>query len=190
MISQDEFATTDSRSLYARMRPDQRTAIANEFIRLLRLSGDFAVADFADDDQVRLRRAGHLEMAKQGFDAQPPQLEPADEVASIHAYTREHHPDIFEQVAHHPVTLASLANPGARMDEAVQKEDVIVQAPPSAVEENDPDLHKTASLFAADSERGLAQERAEEVLHAPDRENLVTDPSGHQVLDEAQEERL
>jgi hypothetical protein len=139
MMTPEDFASTDPRALYDHMRPDQRTAIANEFVRYLRLAGDPAVAEF--DAEERARRTGNTNAGttKRGFDAVAPQLETAEEVASIHMYIREHHPDIFEQVAHHPVTVASLANPGARVDDAVQQEEVIVQTPPAAVEVNAPD---------------------------------------------------
>ena len=129
MISQDDFTTADPQALYARMRPDQRTAIANEFIRLLRLAGDPGVARFTGEDAGGEPSADRPETAGKSFDAQPPALESAKQVASIHTYTREHRPDIFEQVAHHPVTIASLAHAGERVEEAVQQEDVIVQGP-------------------------------------------------------------
>jgi hypothetical protein len=128
MISQDDFTTADPQALYARMRPDQRTAIANEFIRLLRLAGDPGVARFTGEDAGGEPGSG-TETARKSFDAQPPELESAKQAASIHIYTREHRPDIFEQVAHHPVTIASLAHAGERVEEAVQQEDVIVQGP-------------------------------------------------------------
>ena len=128
MISQDDFTTADPKALYARMRPDQRTAIANEFIRLLRLAGDPGVARFTGEDADGEPGAG-TETVRKSFDARPPELESPEQVASIHTYTREHHPDIFEQVAHHPVTIASLAHAGERVEEAVQQENVIVQGP-------------------------------------------------------------
>lgn len=130
MISQDDFTTADPQALYARMRPDQRTAIANEFVRCLRLAGDPGVARFTGEDAGGEPGAGQPETARQSFDARPPALESPEQVASIHTYTREQRPDLFEQVARHPVVLASLAHAGDRVEEAVQKEDVIVQGPP------------------------------------------------------------
>ncbi len=189
MISQDDFSSADPNALYAQMRPDQRTAIANEFVRHLTLAGDPAAAEFARAEEARLSRAGRLEMAKQGFDALPPELESVDHVASLHTYTRDHHPDLFDKVAQHPVTVASLAHPGVAVEGAVQQEEVIVQAPPSDVEANDPDLRKTANLYAAEIEPGLAEQRAREVLSEPDEANRTTDPGGHDVLERAQEER-
>jgi hypothetical protein len=129
MISPDDFTTADPKTFYARMRPDQRTAIANEFIRLLRLAGDPGVARFTGEDAGGEPVAASPETAGKSFDAQPPTLESPEQVASIHTYTREHRPDIFKQVAHHPVTIASLAHAGDRVEEAAQTEDVIVQGP-------------------------------------------------------------
>lgn len=116
LIGLDEFANGDPEALYARMRPDQRTAVANEFVRALVLSGDPRADDF--------RYAGADRYSASGEDYAPPEessqaqaivphlLSPA-EAARVHRYTREHHPDLFEKVAHHPVTQAALAFPGA-----------------------------------------------------------------------------
>ena len=126
MISQDDFTTADPQALYARMRPDQRTAIANEFIGCLRLAGDPVVARFTGEDADGEHSAGQPE-ARQSFDARPPAIESPEQVASIHTYTREHRPDLFEQVARHPVTVASVAHAGDRVEEAVQKEDLTLR---------------------------------------------------------------
>lgn len=79
------------RALYADMRPDQRTAIAGEFMRLFRLSGDPG--------------------AKQ-FDQPMDDMLAADQVAAMHIYARDHLPDVLREVREHPVTQFALARPG------------------------------------------------------------------------------
>ncbi len=92
-----DLATTESPiTIYEQMRPDYRTAIAEEFMRLLRLAGD-AMAPYQ-----------HVP---------PMETLPAEQVAALHVYTRERHPDIFDMVMQHPVTrlaLSSLEPVGAR----------------------------------------------------------------------------
>jgi hypothetical protein len=100
-----QFAEADVTRLYSRMRSDQRTAIGNEFLRLLRLAGD--------NSEGERDAAGMLS---------------AQEVARLHTYTRERHPEILREVWKHPVTQASLATPGAEA-EPVEHEDVIEQVP-------------------------------------------------------------
>src|SRR5262249_46907085 len=102
--------------LYGRMRPDQLTAVGNEFLRLLRLAGDDTVGE----------REAHLMLSVQ-------------EVAELHTYAREHAPEVLHEVWSHPVTQAALATPGAEAA-PVEHEDVIEQTlqddsawrPPSA----------------------------------------------------------
>ncbi|MGH2514712.1 MAG: hypothetical protein ACRDHP_03570 [Ktedonobacterales bacterium] len=96
-MSEDQFAHGDPRAMYARMRPDQRTAIAGEFARAFRLSGDAeASAKYGENT------AGMVE---------------PEWVAEMHTYARIHHPEIFAEVMRHPVTQASLQAPGAEPDE-------------------------------------------------------------------------
>lgn len=90
-MSTEEFAQDDPRHIYERMRPDQRTAIAGEFIRLFRLSGD------AD---------------AQRYDSEIHEMWPPERVAELHRYAQQRHPEIFEEVMRHPVTQASLETPG------------------------------------------------------------------------------
>jgi hypothetical protein len=105
-ISGDQFTQADPRRLYARMRPDQRTAIAGEFLRLFRLSGD--------PEALR-------------FDKPIEGMLPPERVAELHAYARQHHPEILEQVREHPVTQAALAAPGAEVEEPAEHEEVVVR---------------------------------------------------------------
>jgi len=77
--------------LYAGMRPDQRTAIAGEFMRLFRMSGDPG--------------AQQLDRPLNG-------LLSAEQVAQLHIYARDHLPNVLSQVREHPVTQAALAHPG------------------------------------------------------------------------------
>lgn len=105
-ISGDQFTQADPRRLYARMRPDQRTAIAGEFLRLFRLSGD--------PEALR-------------FDKPIEGMLPPERVAELHAYARQHHPEILEQVREHPVTQAALAAPGAEVEEPAEHDEVVVR---------------------------------------------------------------
>ncbi len=84
----DLSTTQDPAAVYAQMRPDQRTAIAEEFMRVLRLAGDTAGPRFTLAPQETLT---------------------PEQVATLHVYTREHHPDLFAMVMRHPVTLLALA---------------------------------------------------------------------------------
>src|SRR5579885_1704333 len=70
-LDERQFMQGDMTSLYRRMRPDQRTAVGNEFLRLLRLAGDTSVHLGERDANGMLS---------------------AQEVAKLHAYAREHHP--------------------------------------------------------------------------------------------------
>lgn len=90
-MSTEEFAQDDPRHVYERMRPDQRTAIAGEFIRLFRLSGD---------------------PEAQRYDTEITEMWPPERVAELHRYAQQRHPEIFEEVMRHPVTQASLETPG------------------------------------------------------------------------------
>jgi hypothetical protein len=92
-ISAEEFERGDPRTVYARMRPDQRTAIAEEFARHFRLSGDPEAQPYATEITTMLS---------------------PERVAELHRYAREHHPEILAEVTQHPVTRFSLAEPSAR----------------------------------------------------------------------------
>jgi hypothetical protein len=85
----DLSTTPDPAAVYAQMRPDHRTAIAEEFMRVLQLAGDTA--------SPRFRLA-------------PQETLTPEQVATLHVYTREHHPDLFATVMQHPVTRLALAS--------------------------------------------------------------------------------
>lgn len=111
MIDANQFATADPVDLYARMRPDQRTAIANEFVRALTLAGDPKVNELIrENTDTVARKAGAV--ARGTYTAGAPQMLAPQEVARLHAYTRDHRHDVFEEVLRHPVTRAALTHPG------------------------------------------------------------------------------
>ena len=102
----------DVEGLYTRMRPDQRTAVANEFIRVLSLAGDTTVQRFSQEEQLRQREMTNA-AAPGSAEPMPPQMQPAEAVVELHRYVRERHPELFEQVMRHPVTVAAMRAPGA-----------------------------------------------------------------------------
>jgi len=89
--------------LYERMRPDQRTAIAGEFIRLLTLAGDNRA------DQFRQKLQDHTQITGDAHN----ELLTADQVEAIDSYVRQSHPEMIAQLAAHPVTRSALEMPGA-----------------------------------------------------------------------------
>jgi len=103
----------DMRELYEQMRPDQRTAIAGEFIRMLTLAGDDQVEQFRQHFQ---RQTQIAEPSKEHNE----ELLSAEQVARLDAYVRQRHPDLIAQVMEHPVTESALASPGAQ---AVDEQD-------------------------------------------------------------------
>lgn len=92
------------RDLYERMRPDQRTAIAGELIRLLVLSGD----DHAE--QFRQQFQQHTQITSDASE----ELLSADQVAAVDSYVRQQHPELIAQLLTHPVTQSALRSPGTR----------------------------------------------------------------------------
>lgn len=119
-MSSSDFDTSNPDSLYAQMRPDQRTVIANEFIRLLTIAGDPAVERLRQDveaaeEYVPPQASNPVDeqaAAQTVASSEHPVRVTAEQVSRLHTYTREHHPDIFAQVMHHPVTVAALEAPG------------------------------------------------------------------------------
>ena len=110
------FDQADASSLYEQMRPDQRTAIALEFVRCLRLAGDPQAEQFtAEAEQVKPVQQGSAaeeQVIVTGGALETPRLLSAQQAAAIHRYTFERHPDCFTEVMHHPLTQAVLAAPG------------------------------------------------------------------------------
>lgn len=117
MISVEQFAHGDPTDIYKQMRPDQWTAIANEFLRVLKIAGDPQVDRFAREFAPAAQQATPTSV-----------LKTLDQVVAVHMYTRDHYPDLFADVAHHPVTLASLQAPGAPVvaEESVEEKAFIV----------------------------------------------------------------
>jgi hypothetical protein len=104
------FDQADAQSLYEQMRPDQRTAIALEFVRCLQLEGDAAAEQFmAQAEQVG---TADEKVEVIGGALVTPRLLSAQQAAAIHRYTFDHRPDCFTQVMRHPLTQAILAAPG------------------------------------------------------------------------------
>jgi hypothetical protein len=95
----EEFLNGDPAQVFSRMRPDQRTAIAGELDRALLIANDPAARQFEAD-------WNHESSAF-------PRTLSVAQVAAIYLYTREHHPELVEKVAQHPVTQAVLANASA-----------------------------------------------------------------------------
>lgn len=124
-IDERQFAEGDAAQLYGKMRPDQRTAIGNEFLRLLQLGGDTSMGDQEATSELS-----------------------AEQVAKIHTYARERHPEILHDVWSHPVTQASLAMPGAAAAPIVHEESV--EATPSDIEQDYATTPPTA--FRADDQ--------------------------------------
>jgi len=91
------------RALYERMRADQRTAIAGEFIRLLTLAGDSRA------DQFRQKLQDHTKIATDAHN----ELLSAEQVEAIDSYVRQSHPEMIAQLLSHPVTRSTLEMPGA-----------------------------------------------------------------------------
>lgn len=118
-MSTEEFAQDDPRAVYERMRPDQRTAIAGEFMRLFRLSGD---------------------PEAQRYDTEIVEMWPAERVAELHRYAQQHHPEIFEQVMRHPVTQASLETPGVVVKAGSEGKETAPDVVPDIPEKHDVNL--------------------------------------------------
>ena len=105
MISSDQFAHGDPTDIYKQMRPDQWTAIANEFVRVLTVAGDSQTEHFTGEVAPGGRQATNA-----------PVLKTFDQAVAVHMYTRDHYPNLFAEVTHHPVTVASLQTPGAPVE--------------------------------------------------------------------------
>jgi len=107
---------TGMRELYGRMRSDQRTAIAGEFIRLLTLAGDPRAEQFRQKLQDRTQITGDTRN----------ELLSTDQVEAIDGYVRQSHPEMIAQLVSHPVTRSALEMPGApaevKMDTAAESE--------------------------------------------------------------------
>jgi hypothetical protein len=110
---QATFDQADAETLYDQMRPDQRTAIAMEFVRCLRLAGDPVAEQFtAEAEQTSAADEKNVEKVEVVRGALvTPRLLTAQQVAAIHRYVFERRPDCFTQVMSHPLTQAILVAP-------------------------------------------------------------------------------
>ena len=124
----------DVEGLYARMRPDQRTAVANEFIRVLSLAGNPMVQRFSQEDQCGSRRWSRRRRREMRSRSRQ-QMQPAEAVVELHRYVRERRPDLFEQVMRHPVTVAAMRAPGAAPIPDDEREAVGPPVPPERWQE-------------------------------------------------------
>jgi hypothetical protein len=100
------FDQADAEPLYEQLRPDQRTAIALEFVRCLRLVGDSAAEQFMAQAEQADVVGEKVEVI--GGALVTPRLLTAQQAAAIHRYTFDHYPDCFTQVLRHPLTQAVL----------------------------------------------------------------------------------
>jgi hypothetical protein len=108
---QAPFDQADAQSLYEQMRPDQRTAIALEFVRCLQLAEDPAAEQFMAQGEQASAAGEKVEVI--GGALVTPRLLTAQQAAAVHRYTFDHHPDCFTHVLQHPLTQAVLSAPGS-----------------------------------------------------------------------------
>jgi hypothetical protein len=109
MDATERFRQGDNvRDLYERMRPDQRTAMAGELIRLLGLAND------PQAEQFRQQFRQHTQITSGATD----ELLSADEVAGVDSYVRQRHPEMVDQLLRHPVTESALKMPGVQSHDA------------------------------------------------------------------------
>lgn len=94
----------DMEELYGHMRPDQRTALVGEFIRLLSLTDDRQVEQFRQNFQEHMRLTGNA----------TDELLSVEQAVMVDGYVRQKHPEMIEQMLQHPVTQSALAMAGAQ----------------------------------------------------------------------------
>lgn len=165
-LSFDQPTDRDIRTLYARLRPDQRTAMGGEFIRLFRLSGDAAAQQFVKPVEGMLS---------------------AREVAEMHIFARDHLPQVLAAVREHPVTQEALSHPGAEV-KPVETEEGIIQEP-IEVEDQETVAETSAVGGAFMAEMGAGY--TDDLLSQP--HHLTRTPEGEteggtDILEEAQRE--
>jgi len=148
----------EMRELYERMRPDQRTAIAGEFIRLLTLAGDPRA------EQFRQKLQDHTQISGDAHN----ELLTADQVEAIDSYVRQSHPEMIAQLAAHPVTRSALEMPGAP-----------AEAETNTAAESETDAAGTAYATSWDQTQQQSEEaaqRASEDENDGKDENTATEP--------------
>lgn len=144
---QAPFDQADAESLYEQMRPDQRTAVALEFVRCLRLADDSFVEQFmaetnqAEPNQTEPNQTEPNQAEQAGIGGEqvvgavePLHLLSAQQAATLHRYTFEHRPDCFTEVLHHPLTQAVLAAPGSEPEPEPERESASQTASPPTQE--------------------------------------------------------
>lgn len=171
-LSFDQQTDRDIRRLYARLRPDQRTAIGGEFIRLFRLSGDPEAQRFVRPMDGMLSSA---------------------QVAEMHVFARDHLPRVLEEVRKHPVTQDALAHPGEEVEE-VETEEVIIQDPVMGGDQEtaaetggltsgyfmaEEGANRADSLFAQPDHPAHTSEGGADILEDAQREGPPTNPADH-----------
>lgn len=152
----------DVQAMYEQMRPDQRTAIAGEYIRMLTLAGD------DNTEQFRQRFAEHTQLTAP--DQAPTQdLLTAEQVARLDHYVRQHHPELVADVLHHPVTQSALAMPGAQPVEV--HADTTTNTDKIMPTEN---VATSGAAYATSWEMmELGGERANELAETPHEQNVT-----------------
>lgn len=195
----DQSHEQNPQQLYERMRPDQRTAVANEFVRTLRVAGDPEAERFRRETQAAAEYVpqrttpettddeGATPLASDENDAAA--LLSPEQVARIHAYTRDRHPDLFEQVMHHPVTVSAMSAPGAEDATAASDEQAERQQPPQT--EADPHVHMTGPIRSGLVMSELGGFENNRLMQVPPHERDVTpngDYEADRELDDAQQE--
>ena len=163
----DQPTDRDIRALYGRLRPDQRTAIGGEFIRLFRLSGDPAAQQFVKPINGMLS---------------------AGQVAEMHIFARDHLPQVLQTVREHPVTREALAHPGAEA-EPVETEEAIIQEP-IAVEDQET-VAETGGPRSGAFMAEMGADRTDDLLSAPRNATHMAEGetvSGTDILESAQRE--
>ena len=163
----DQPTDRDIRALYARLRPDQRTAIGGEFMRLFRLSGDPAAQQYDKPIQGMLS---------------------AHQVAEMHIFARDHLPRVLEEVREHPVTREALAHPGEEV-EPVETEETIIQEP-IAVEDQET-VAETGGVRSGAFMAEVGADRTDDLLSQPHNITHTAGgetTSGTDILESAQRE--
>ncbi|HLV99119.1 MAG TPA: hypothetical protein VKT82_10650 [Ktedonobacterales bacterium] len=91
-MSGSQFSYENLEGVYARLNPQQRTTLAQEFLRGFRQTGNSSAEPFLS---LNLKKVT------------PQQL------AVMHQVAREKHPDVLGRVMHHPIVSALLGGFGA-----------------------------------------------------------------------------
>src|SRR5215831_12665676 len=91
-MSNGQTSEQDPEAVYSKLNPQQRTTLAEEFIRGFKKSGDTHEEPLASIDPKKVT---------------PQQL------AAMHQHARDEHPDVLGRVMRHPIVAALLGGFGA-----------------------------------------------------------------------------